>query len=116
MGGEVEGIAQIQRHRCGPDAGTYLFELVYDENQHKAWLYWHSSDNATQGPKPIDCAELVKRAEVKFLPGVNPIKQTSKGSKRGLNSRGPKQATLTFLQANALCINPQFQPEMWSSW
>lgn len=24
-GEEVEGIAQIQGHRCGPDAGTHVF-------------------------------------------------------------------------------------------
>ena len=50
---------------------TYLFKLVYDEDQHRAWAHWHLNDNATRGSKPISYAELVRRTGIEFLPGVN---------------------------------------------
>jgi endonuclease G len=49
---------------------AYLFKLVYDERQGRAWAHWHANDNATRGSKPISYAELVRRTGVEFLPGV----------------------------------------------
>ena len=50
---------------------NYLFKLVYDEDQHRAWAHWHLNDNATRGAKPISYGELVRRTGIDFLPGVN---------------------------------------------
>ena len=50
---------------------TYLFKLVYDEGQHRAWAHWHLNDNATRGSRPISYGELVRRTGIDFLPGVN---------------------------------------------
>ena len=50
---------------------TYLFKLVYDEREGRAWAHWHLNDNATRGSKPISYAELVRRTGVEFLPGVH---------------------------------------------
>ena len=49
---------------------AYLFKLVYDERQGRAWAHWHVNDNATRGSRPISYAELVRRTGVEFLPGV----------------------------------------------
>jgi len=46
----------------------YLFKLVYDEQQHKAWAFWHENTNATPASKPISYAELVKRTGISFFP------------------------------------------------
>ena len=50
---------------------TYLFKLVYDERQGRAWVHWHLNDNATRGSKPISYAELVRRTGIEFLPGAH---------------------------------------------
>ena len=50
----------------------YLFKLVYDEDKHRAWAYWHLNDDATRGSAPISYGELVRRTGIEFLPGVNP--------------------------------------------
>jgi endonuclease G len=50
---------------------TYLFKLVYDEDQHRAWAHWQLNDNATRGARPISYGELVRRTGIEFLPGVN---------------------------------------------
>ena len=50
----------------------YLFKLVYDQDNNKAWAHWHLNDDATRGSKPISYVELVKRTGIEFLPGVNP--------------------------------------------
>jgi len=49
---------------------TYLFKLVYDEAQHRAWAHWQLNDNATRGSRPISYVELVRRTGIEFLPGV----------------------------------------------
>ena len=49
----------------------YLFKLVYDQDENRAWVHWHLNDNATRGSKPISYAELVRRTGIEFLPGVN---------------------------------------------
>ena len=46
----------------------YLFKLVYDEQKHKAWAYWHENANATAASAPISYAELVKRTGISFFP------------------------------------------------
>ena len=48
----------------------YLFKLVYDENQHRAWAHWHLNDNATQASRPISYSELVRHTDIEFLPGA----------------------------------------------
>jgi endonuclease G, mitochondrial len=50
---------------------TYLFKLVYDESQGRAWAHWHLNDNATRAARPISYAELVRRTGIEFLPGVH---------------------------------------------
>ncbi len=48
----------------------YLFKLVYDEDQHRAWAHWHLNSDATQAARPISYAELVRRTGIEFLPGA----------------------------------------------
>jgi len=50
---------------------TYLFKLVYDEREGRAWAHWHLNDNATRGSRPISYAELVRRTGIDFLPGAH---------------------------------------------
>jgi endonuclease G, mitochondrial len=50
---------------------AYLFKLVYDEGQGRAWAHWHLNDNATRAARPISYAELVRRTGIEFLPGVH---------------------------------------------
>lgn len=52
----------------------YLFKLVYDEDQHRAWAHWHLNDNSTRASKPISYDELVRRTGIEFLPGLHLIK------------------------------------------
>lgn len=51
----------------------YIFKLVYDQSNNKAWVHWHLNDDATRGSKPISYTELVIRTGIDFLPGINPI-------------------------------------------
>jgi endonuclease G len=48
----------------------YLFKLVYDEDQNRAWVHWHLNDKATRASPPISYGELVRRTGIEFLPGV----------------------------------------------
>lgn len=48
----------------------YLFKLVYDQSQNKAWAYWLENSNTARESVPISYAELVRRTQVNFLPGV----------------------------------------------
>ena len=48
----------------------YLFKLVYDEAQGRAWAHWYLNNNAAQATAPISYAELVKRTGIEFLPGL----------------------------------------------
>jgi endonuclease G, mitochondrial len=50
---------------------AYLFKLVYDQGQNRAWAHWHLNDNATRASRPISYAELVRRTGIEFLPGVH---------------------------------------------
>lgn len=49
----------------------YLFKLVYDEQENRAWAHWHLNDNATRASRPISYGELVKRTGIEFLPGAH---------------------------------------------
>lgn len=49
----------------------YLFKLVYDEDQNRAWAHWHLNDNSTRASKLISYGELVKRTGIEFLPGLH---------------------------------------------
>lgn len=48
----------------------YLFKLVCDQDQHRAWAHWHLNDNATRGAPPISYGALVRRTGIEFLPGM----------------------------------------------
>lgn len=50
---------------------TYLFKLVYDERQGRAWAHWHTNSDATRASKPISYIELVRRTGIDFLPGAH---------------------------------------------
>ena len=50
----------------------YLFKLVYDQGQNRAWAHWHENADTTRASKPISYAELVKRNGIDFLPGAHP--------------------------------------------
>ncbi len=50
----------------------YLFKLVYDEDQNRAWVHWHRNDNAMRAAQPISYEELVRRTGIEFLPGLRP--------------------------------------------
>lgn len=49
----------------------YLFKLVYDEDNGKAWAYWQENADATKASAPISYRELVERTGISFLPSVN---------------------------------------------
>ncbi|MFT6591654.1 MAG: endonuclease G [Rhodoferax sp.] len=49
----------------------YLFKLVYDQDQNRAWAHWHEN-KGTRTERPIGYAELVRRTGIDFLPGLNP--------------------------------------------
>ena len=50
----------------------YVFKLVYDQVQNRAWAHWYANDNDARASAPISYRELVKRTGIEFLPGVNP--------------------------------------------
>lgn len=69
----VPGI--VESNAIGPGkvrVPEYLFKLVYDEDQHRAWAHWHLNSDATRAARPISYAELVKRTGIDFLPGLHP--------------------------------------------
>lgn len=71
--GPVYSPSIAQSDNIGPGqvrVPTYLFKLVYDEGQNRAWAHWHRNDNATRASKPISYDELVRRTGIEFLPGV----------------------------------------------
>ena len=39
----------------------YLFKLVYDEDENRAWAYWHENTNDTKASAPISYEELEKK-------------------------------------------------------
>lgn len=50
----------------------YVFKLVYDQAQNKAWAYWLENSNSARDSTPISYDELVLRTKMNWLPGVRP--------------------------------------------
>ena len=51
----------------------YLFKLVYDEQENKAWAYWQENTNSSKASAPISYSELVKRTGISFLPSIKVV-------------------------------------------
>lgn len=49
----------------------YLFKLVYDEDESRAWAYWHENSTETTASAPISYQELVEKTGINFLPNGN---------------------------------------------
>ena len=49
---------------------TYLFKLVYDQHDNRAWAHWQENREGERVGRPISYRELVKRTGVEFLPGL----------------------------------------------
>lgn len=49
---------------------TYLFKLVYDQHDNRAWAHWQENREGERVGRPISYQELVKRTGVEFLPGL----------------------------------------------
>ena len=47
---------------------TYLFKLVYDQHDNRAWAHWQENREGERVGRPISYQELVKRTGVEFLP------------------------------------------------
>jgi len=45
----------------------YLFKLVYDEDENRAWAYWHENSNDTKASAPISYEELEKKTGIVFF-------------------------------------------------
>ena len=52
----------------------YLFKLVYDQQQNRAWAHWHENSDATKASPPISYDDLVKRTQVNFFPNTSPVR------------------------------------------
>ena len=50
---------------------TYLFKLVFDEDDNRSWAYWHENSNGTTATSPISYHELVEKTGINFLPNVD---------------------------------------------
>ena len=49
---------------------SYLFKLVYDQHDNRAWAHWQENREGERVSRPISYQELVKRTGVEFLPGL----------------------------------------------
>lgn len=49
---------------------TYLFKLVYDQHDKRAWAHWQENREGERVGRPISYQELVKRTGVVFLPSL----------------------------------------------
>ena len=47
---------------------AYLFKLVYDQHDNRAWAHWQENREEERVGRPITYEELVKRTGVEFLP------------------------------------------------
>jgi endonuclease G, mitochondrial len=47
---------------------TYLYKLVYDATDKRAWAHWQENREGETVSRPISYQELVKRTGVEFLP------------------------------------------------
>ncbi|MBC3933078.1 DNA/RNA non-specific endonuclease [Undibacterium curvum] len=48
----------------------YLYKLMYDPSEKRAWAYWVENADDAKAGKPISYEELVKRTGIQFLPGI----------------------------------------------
>lgn len=51
---------------------TYLYKLVYDASNNRAWAYWLENTDEARVGAPISYEELVRRTGTEFLPGRHP--------------------------------------------
>lgn len=49
----------------------YIYKLVYDPSDHRAWVYWHKNDPKTVVGNPISYEEFVKRTGLQILPTMH---------------------------------------------
>ncbi|NTV10746.1 MAG: DNA/RNA non-specific endonuclease [Zoogloea sp.] len=64
-----------QSPAIGPDkvrVPAYLYKLVYDASENRAWAYWVENSNSARMTPPISYPELVRRTGIEFLPGLHP--------------------------------------------
>jgi endonuclease G, mitochondrial len=47
---------------------TYLYKLVYDATDKRAWAHWQENREGETASRPISYQELLKRTRVEFLP------------------------------------------------
>ena len=52
----------------GVKVPTYLYKLVYDATDKRAWAHWQENREGETVGRPISYQELVKRTGVEFLP------------------------------------------------
>ena len=52
----------------GVGVPAYLFKLVYDQHDNRAWAHWQENREGERVGRPITYEELVKRTGVEFLP------------------------------------------------
>lgn len=45
----------------------YIFKLVYDEDENRAWAYWHENSNDTKATAPISYEDLERKTGIVFL-------------------------------------------------
>lgn len=59
---------------------SYLYKLVYDEDQNRAWAFWVANrDNARMEP-PITYDALVQRTGNELLPGLSPKERVERNA------------------------------------
>ena len=49
---------------------TYLFKLVYDQQDNRAWAHWQENRKGEWAREPISYEELMTRTGVDFLPSL----------------------------------------------
>ncbi|WP_370627607.1 DNA/RNA non-specific endonuclease [Comamonas sp. Y33R10-2] len=49
---------------------SFLYKLVYDAQNQRAWAHWQANDDAARVTQPISYEELVRRTGIEFLPGT----------------------------------------------
>ncbi len=61
--GETIGAGRVRVPR-------YLFKLVYDPVERRAWAHWLENTEQARTSRPIEYGELVRRTGIEFLPGT----------------------------------------------
>lgn len=64
----AEDAPQIGANRVRVPA--YLYKLVYDATNRRAWAHWQQNRERETVSRPISYQELVKRTGIEFLPGI----------------------------------------------